>query len=199
MKDEILLVDQNRRKQTVVLAENESKTVVVLLNTNSTNMLDLKVELNGEGAHAIILGIIIGKGDKEFILNTWQIHKAAHTTSDLLVKGVFRGSSKLKYRGLIEIKKDAQNANAFQQENNLLLSPTVTIDTRPELEIQANEVRCTHAATVGQISEEELFYLKSRGLTQKKSENLIVSGFLQQVVHCIPEGSVRKKISNDIC
>ncbi|MDP3983002.1 MAG: SufD family Fe-S cluster assembly protein [bacterium] len=195
--NDVILIDNKAKETTISLSKNESKTIVILIN-NATTKLDLRVELNGEGAHANILGIVIGNDNQEYNLNTYQIHKAAHTTSDLLVKGVFDGSSKLKYRGLIEIAKNAQNANAFQQENNLILSPLVNIDTRPELEIEANEVRCTHAATIGQINEEELFYLKSRGLSQKKAESLIVAGFLQQVVQRIPEGSVRNKISNDI-
>ena len=195
--NDVILIDNKAKETTISLSKNESKTIVKLIN-NATTKLDLRVELNGEGAHANILGIVIGNDNQEYNLNTYQIHKAAHTTSDLLVKGVFNGSSKLKYRGLIEIAKNAQNANAFQQENNLILSPLVNIDTRPELEIEANEVRCTHAATIGQINEEELFYLKSRGLSQKKAESLIVAGFLQQVVQRIPEGSVRNKISNDI-
>ena len=195
--NDVILIDNKAKETTISLSKNESKTIVILIN-NATTKLDLRVELNGEGAHANILGIVIGNDNQEYNLNTYQIHKAAHTTSDLLVKGVFNGSSKLKHRGLIEIAKNAQNANAFQKENNLILSPLVNIDTRPELEIEANEVRCTHAATVGHINEEELFYLKSPGLSQKKSESLIVAGFLQQVIHRIPEGSVREKISNDI-
>ncbi|NCN59235.1 hypothetical protein COW99_05970 [Candidatus Roizmanbacteria bacterium CG22_combo_CG10-13_8_21_14_all_38_20] len=190
----VVLIDNKTKETTIRLSKNEVKTIVMLIN-NSTTRLDLRVELNGEGAHANILGIVIGKDNQVYNLNTYQIHKAAHTTSDLLVKGVFDGSSKLKYRGLIQIEKKAQNANAFQQENNLILSPLVKIDTRPELEIEANEVRCTHAATVGHINEEELFYLKSRGLSQKKAESLIVAGFLQQVIDRIPEGTIRDKIS----
>jgi len=192
--EEVVLVNNKVAKTTISLSKNESKTIVVLFKGSSITKLDLRVELDGQGAHAQILGIIIGKGNERYTLNTYQIHKEAHTTSDLLVKGVFSGSSKLNYRGLIEIAKKAQNSNAFQQENNLVLSSDVAIDTRPELEIEANEVRCTHAATVGQLNQDELFYLKSRGLRQKTAEKLLIAGFLQQVIDRIPAGSIRNNI-----
>jgi Fe-S cluster assembly protein SufD len=189
---------QNPKPDRYKIRANEDKTIFMLLSGKKNQNRNIEVDLQGEGSSAKILGVIVGKGEDDIVLNTLQKHSAANTTSDLLVKGVFFDKSKFKYRGLIEIDKDAQNSNAFQQENNLVLSKDVDIDTRPELEIEANEVRCTHAATVGQIDEEQIYYMTTRGLTQTQAKELIIEGFLGEVISRISDRKIRKSVDEKV-
>lgn len=162
-------------KKHFILKKNEKKTIVI------DQSGDYTIELAGEGAEATILGAFVGKDNDEFIVHTLQLHKAPNTMSDLLIKSVLGGNSKLHYDGLIKIEKNAQKSNAYQRNENLLLSENAHVESKPELEIEANDVRCTHGATMGMIDEEEIFYLMTRGISRKDSEQLIVDGFLQGV------------------
>jgi Fe-S cluster assembly protein SufD len=163
--------------------ERNRKTKVFLLISNKSNKnINLEVELAGEGAEAEIFGLVIGKKNNSFKLNTTQKHTSPNTTSNLLIKGAFFDKSKFEYRGLIQISKCAKNANAFQKQDNLVLSNKADIDTRPELEIKTNDVHCTHASTTSRIDEEQIYYLMSRGLSKKASEKLIIEGFIKEIV-----------------
>ena len=100
----------------------------------------------------------------------------------LLIKGVFLNQSKFIYQGLIKIEKTGQKSHAYQKNKNLILGEKVFVDSRPFLEILADDVFCTHGSTTGKIDEESIFYLKSRGLDQKKAEELYISGFIQEII-----------------
>lgn len=188
------IIEARTTKQVFKVAKEEKKTFVVLLRDQGCSEQNIEVELIGEGAEVQILGVIVGRDADSFSLSTIQRHVAPNTISDLLVKGVFFDKSRLKYRGLIEIAKDAQNANAFQREDNLVLSSDVDIDTRPELEIEANEVRCTHAATVTPLDKEQLYYMRTRGLSEEKAAEMIIEGFLNEVVGKVKAKSLHKKL-----
>jgi Fe-S cluster assembly protein SufD len=114
--------------------------------------------------------------------------------SDLLVKGALRDEAVSVYSGLIKIRKDAQHSDAYQANRNLLLSPKARADSIPKLEIEANDVRCTHGATVGQVDAEQLFYLQSRGFSLDEAQNTLVHGFFQPVIDRIALGEVRERI-----
>lgn len=157
------------------IGKNQKKTVII------DRSGEYVVELNGEGAEANIVGIVMGNGDEQFTIRTLQLHKAPNTTSDLLLKSVLRDQSQIDYQGVIKIVKGAQKSNAYQRNENLLLSEKTQVESKPELEIEADDVRCTHGATMGMIDEEQMFYLTSRGLSKKDSENIIVEGFVQDV------------------
>lgn len=193
-----IVIDAKNTDQTFKIAKDERKTFIIILGYKYNQRLNMKVELNGEGAEAQILGIIVGKKKDSIKLNTLQKHTAPNTTSDLLVRGVFLEKSQFQYRGLIEIAKDAQNANSFQQEDNLVLSSNVNIDTRPELEIEANEVRCTHAATVAPIDKEQIYYMRTRGLSEEKTKELIIEGFLNEVIGRVYNIGVKKKLEKKV-
>ena len=161
--------------KTFTLGKNEKKTIVI------DKSGDYVIELAGEGAQANIVGAFVGKDGDNFVVHTLQLHKAPNTLSDLLIKTVLSGNATFNYDGLIKIEKNAQKSNAYQRNENLLLSENARVESKPELEIEANDVRCTHGATMGMIEEEEIFYLMSRGILRKDSEQLIVDGFLQGV------------------
>ncbi|KKP49931.1 MAG: Cysteine desulfurase activator SufB [Candidatus Roizmanbacteria bacterium GW2011_GWA2_33_33] len=151
--------------------------------------------INSSGVNLDILGLFVGKKSDNFKLKTNQYHIAPGSTSNLLIKGVFDDQSKFIYQGLIKIEKTGQKSHAYQKNKNLILSEKVYIDSRPFLEILANDVFCTHGSTTGKINEESLFYLKSRGLDQKIAEQLYVSGFIQEIIDKIKP----YKVSTIIC
>ncbi len=148
----------------------------------------LTVKLTGIGSRAIITGILIGKDDTKQTLHTMQIHEAPETTSDLLVKTVLSGKAACVYDGGIRIEKSAQKSDAYQRNENLLLSPDAHVETKPSLEIFANDVRCTHGAASGSVDEEQLWYLLSRGIARADGEALLVRGFIQSALDRIPVG-----------
>ena len=146
---------------------------------NLSGEFDFKII--SSGVNLDIFGLFVGKKSDNFELKTNQYHIAPGSTSNLLIKGVFDDNSKFIYQGLIKIEKSGQKSHAYQKNKNLILSPGVFVDSRPFLEILANDVFCTHGSTTGKINEESLFYLKSRGLNQSKAEKLYVSGFIQEI------------------
>lgn len=171
-------IDLNQTKQTK-LYFNEPGDYTVFLH-NLSGEFDFRI--NASGVNLDILGLFVGKKSNNFELKTNQYHDAPNSTSNLLIKGVFDADSRFIYQGLIKIEKTGQKSHAYQKNKNLILSSDVYVDSRPFLEILANDVFCTHGSTTGKINEESLFYLKSRGIDHKKAEQLYVSGFVQEVV-----------------
>ncbi len=140
-----------------------------------------RVELNSDGAQVEILGGWETKNDETVKIVLEIVHNARHTRSNTLLRGVAHDRSRIELSGTIIVIKGAQDTNAFLTENILLLSQRASALAVPNLEIEANEVKCSHAATVAPIPEEHLFYLQSRGLSRQKAQDLIVQGFLQSV------------------
>ena len=164
----------------------------------STARLDLNSELAAPGAHSHILGLYFGNEDQHFDHNTSQNHAAPHATSDLLYKGALDDASGSVFRGIIRVSPGAQRTDAYQTNRNLLLSEEASAHALPNLEIEADDVRCSHGATVGQLDEEALFYLQSRGLSRRRAERLVVRGFLQDVLQRRPPGGVTEKVTRAI-
>ena len=127
--------------------------------------------------------------------DTLQEHAAASTTSDLAFRGILDGRSTAVWRGMIQVDRGAQQTDAFQESRNLLLSKRAHADAIPGLEILADDVRCTHAAAIAQIDPEQIFYLRSRGLSQTAAERLVVEGFLSAIVERYDAGPVRDAIA----
>ena len=171
------------------------------LNVNmgaSVARLDLNAQLLGSGANSDMLGLCFGEGDQHFDHNTSQDHVAPHASSDLLYKGALDGRARSVFRGIIKVHKGAQQTDAYQTNRNLLLSDHARADSLPNLEIEADDVRCSHGATVGQLDLDHLFYLMSRGLSREVAERLVVIGFLGEVLSKLPLGGVVEKLSRAI-
>jgi Fe-S cluster assembly protein SufD len=154
--------------------------------------------LKGEGSFSEMLGLYFADADQHFAQRTLQSHNAPHTTSDLLYKGALKESSKSEYSGLIKVLKGAQGTDAYQANRNLVLSENALARSIPQLEIEANEVRCTHGATVSPVEEEHLFYLMSRGIDRVTAQKLIVFGFFGEVLDRVRVPSVRDELSDAI-
>ena len=114
-------------------------------------------------------------------MKTIQYHRVPSSQSNLLIKGVFDDESVFLYEGMIRIDKLAQGTHAYQKNQNLLLSPSVFVSSKPDLEILANDVYCTHGSTTGKLNKQELFYIQSRGVDKKKSEHIMISGFIENM------------------
>jgi Fe-S cluster assembly protein SufD len=151
-------------------------------------------DLTGQGATSRVTGAYFADGDQHLDYDTYQLHVAPNTTSDFAFKGALRDTATAVWRGMIRVEKDAQRTNAYQENRNLMLSPTTHAVPIPGLEILANDVRCTHGATVGQVDREQLFYLMARGLSRGEAERLIVRGFFSDVLDRIELEPVREAL-----
>ena len=158
----------------------------------------LDVDLMGQGGHAELLGIYFPIGNQHIDHQTLQIHRAPHCFSDLLFNGALKDKSRSVYMGIIQVLPGAQKTDAYQRNGNLILDPTARADSIPGLEIEADDVRCTHGATAAQVEEEYVFYLMARGLTRAQAERMIVQGFFQAVLDRVPVESVVHKLEHVI-
>ncbi len=158
----------------------------------------LDLDLMGEGGHGELLGICFPTGRQHIDHQTLQIHRVPHGFSDLLFNGALKDRSRSVYMGVIRVHKNAQKTDAYQRNGNLILDGTARADSIPGLEIQADDVRCTHAATAAQVEDEYVFYLMARGLTRPQAERMIVQGFFQAVLDRVPVESVVRKLEQVI-
>jgi Fe-S cluster assembly protein SufD len=152
-------------------------------------------DLNGRGATSRVTGAYFADGEQHLDYDTFQEHIAPDCESDFAFKGALRDHATAVWRGMIRVEPNAQKTNAYQECRNLMLSPTTHAVPIPGLEILANDVRCTHGATVGRVDREDLFYLMSRGLTRSEAERLIVRGFFQNVLDRIELEPVREAVT----
>ena len=138
--------------------------------------------LTGQGGTAQLLAAFLGDGNQMHDFRTLQEHSAPRTTSDLVFKGAVGGTSRSVYSGMIHMRHGARGANAFQTNRNLVLSDGAHADSVPNLDIEENDVRCSHASAVGPIEEEQRFYLESRGVPREAAERLILLGFFGELL-----------------
>jgi Fe-S cluster assembly protein SufD len=153
-------------------------------------------DLAGPGATSRVTGAYFADGTQHLDYDTFQEHMAPSTTSDFAFKGALRDKARTVWRGMIRVEEGAQKTNAYQENRNLLLSKTAHADSIPGLEILANDVRCTHGATLGQVDREQLFYLMTRGLSRAEAERLIVRGFFQDVLDRVALEPVREALAD---
>jgi Fe-S cluster assembly protein SufD len=158
----------------------------------------METRLAGEGADARVTGAYASHGRQHIDFDTTQEHAAPNTTSDLAFRGVLQGRSSAVWKGNIIVDPDAQKTDAFQESRNLLISKRAHADAIPGLEIQANDVRCTHAAAIAQVDPEQLFYLRSHGLRPDEAKRLVIEGFLAALVERFEDGPVREVLAGTL-
>ena len=171
------LISLNKIKSNQLNFTKPGKYVVFFKNLSGKFIFDLKVK----GIDLQILGLYVGKNKDRFTLETIQRHIAPGSKSNLLIKGVFYDESKFIYQGLIRIEKEAQKSKAYQKNQNLIMSEKCFVDSRPFLEILANDVFCTHGSTTGKLNQKEIYYLQTRSLDRKSAERLLIDGFVQEI------------------
>lgn len=158
----------------------------------------LDLDLMGQGGEAELLGIYFPVGKQHIDHQTLQVHRAPHCRSDLLFNGALKDRSHSVYMGVIKVLPHAQKTDAYQRNGNLILDGSARADSIPGLEIEADDVRCTHGATAAQVEDEYVFYLMARGLSRSQAERMIVQGFFQAVLDRVPVESVVHKLEQVI-
>lgn len=196
--NETVIIDNLKKDQQFEVGNHEKKTFVIFLIDGKSGDGKIKIIIEGRKAKAQILGIVLGFKQQRIELETLQDHQKENSISDLLIKAVLFDKAKLNYRGLIKIEKNAQKTNAYQKNQTVLMSKNAWADTRPYLEILANDVRCTHGATLGQLDKEKLYYLETRGIGKNEATKLLIGGFLQDVLERIPDEIIKKQLEEKV-
>jgi Fe-S cluster assembly protein SufD len=156
------------------------------------------VHLDGKGANGEVNGVTFATGKQILSYYTQQTHHAENTRSDLLYKDVLQDRSRVVWRGMIRVEHAAQKTDGYQRNDSLILTPTARVDAIPGLEIEADDVRCTHGATAGRVDAEQVFYAMSRGINKSEAMHMIVEGFFHRVYDRIPVEVVRETLSKAV-
>lgn len=168
-------------------------TVYTTLGSDVTRA-DVQCRLKAPGAHVDMLGLYLAEGKQHFDHETLQDHISPHASSNLLFKGVLDDEGRSVFRGLIRVHEGAQRTDAYQTNRNLILSKKARADSLPNLEIGADDVRCSHAATIGQLDEEEIFYLLSRGIPRNEAVRLVIFGFFGEVLDQLDLAEIKAEL-----
>ena len=155
---------------------------------------DFNVELNESGANCNLFGLYFVDKENHIDHHTTIEHKEANCNSNEHYKGILSGKSTGVFNGRIHVHPDAQKTDAIQKNQNLLLSDDAIIHTKPELEIYADDVKCTHGATVGQLDEKGLFYLRSRGLNRKEAQQILIRAYVNEIIENVSDEKIRSKL-----
>ena len=180
-----------------IVVERDAKVEVVVLAMPGVSCdLKMDVRLAGEGAEANVFGAYVC-GDQETVRIAVDMHHdLPHCNSRQLFKGIAGGTSRVDFYGKIIVAQDAQRTEAYQENHNILLSDGAKVDTKPQLEIYADDVKCSHGATIGRLNEEEQFYMRSRGITLEDAKVLQMISFIAPVLENIPEESDRESLAS---
>jgi FeS assembly protein SufD len=160
--------------------------------------VNVSANLNGENSRFEHFAVFLGNKEQRFNFDVNAFHNAPYTYSNMLTKGALSDKSKSFYKGLIKIKQNASNSNGYQKQDAILLSQDAESNSIPKLEIDNNEVRCTHGSSVSQIDDEKMFYVMSRGLDEKEAKITLVKGFLREVIDKVNFGELDELIEENI-
>lgn len=188
------------RTSTVNLqVERDAAASMVFIVLPGTDLdLRLNVVLAGEGADVALSGVYLCNSEEKVNIAIDLVHKVPHCTSRQLFKGIVGGSAHTDFYGKITVAKDAQRTEAYQENHNLLLTEGAKVDTKPQLEIYADDVKCTHGATIGRLNEDEQFYMRSRGITLEEARVLQMISFLAPVLEAIEDPQQRESIQKQL-
>ena len=182
----------------IEVAAGESRNMVLLVYPGISCDIALDIKLQGEGAEANIYGAYVCGGEERVKIAVDMHHEVAHCNSRQLFKGIAGGVSKVDFYGKIIVAKDAQRTEAYQENHNILLSDGAKVDTKPQLEIYADDVKCSHGATIGRLNEEEQFYMRSRGISLEDAKVLQMISFIAPVLENIPDEMEREKVAAEL-
>ena len=184
---EVVIVSQGQLAREIEVQSGQRKDMVLLVYPGVSCDIRLDVTLAGEGAQANIYGAYVCGGEEKVKIAVDMHHDLPHCNSRQLFKGIAGGKSKVDFYGKIIVAQDAQRTEAYQENHNILLSDDAKVDTKPQLEIYADDVKCSHGATIGRLNEEEQFYMRSRGITLEDAKVLQMISFIAPVLEQIPE------------
>lgn len=195
---EVIIVSQGQIIRNIEVQSGQRKDMVLLVYPGVSCDIRLDVTLAGEGAEANIYGAYVCGGDEKVNIAVDMHHDLPHCNSRQLFKGIAGGKSRVDFYGKIIVAKDAQRTEAYQENHNILLSDDAKIDTKPQLEIYADDVKCSHGATIGRLNEEEQFYMRSRGITLEDAKVLQMISFIAPVLENIDDESQRETIAAEL-
>lgn len=198
MGRQVYIIGTDAVPQKIVLDRGDTLDMVLVVLPGVSTDVSVSVDLVGAGASAEIYGLYLCTGDQQVRIRTEIRHESGGCTSRQLFKGLAGGSARASFDGLVYVRQDAQQTKAFQENHNILLSDSARVETRPQLEIYADDVECSHGATIGRLSEDELFYMRSRGIPEDEARVLQMISFLSPVVGRIPDEDLRTKIYDQL-
>ena len=181
--------------QNIVVERDAKLDMVLLVMPGVSCDVKLDVKLAGEGAEANIYGAYVCGGEEKVKIAVDMHHDLPHCNSRQLFKGIAGGSSRVDFYGKIIVAKDAQRTEAYQENHNILLTDGAKVDTKPQLEIYADDVKCSHGATIGRLNEEEQFYMRSRGISLEDAKVLQMISFIAPVLENIEDETEREHVT----
>lgn len=195
---EVIVVSEGNLARSIEVQPGQRKDMVLLIMPGVSCDLKMDVTLAGEGAEANIYGAYVCGSDEKVRIAVDMHHDHPHCNSRQLFKGIAGGTSKVDFYGKIIVAQDAQKTEAYQENHNILLSDGAKVDTKPQLEIYADDVKCSHGATIGRLNEEEQFYMRSRGISLEDAKVLQMISFIAPVLENIPDESRREAMASEI-
>lgn len=184
--------------ETIVLGRDEELSVLLIALPGVSADVSLKVDLNGEGARFALNGVGISTADEKIRVHVELRHNVPGCSSSQLFKNLVGGMALVDFYGRIIVAQDAQKTEAYQANHNLLLSETARVNTKPQLEIYADDVKCSHGATIGKLNEDEQFYMRSRGISLAEARFLQMISFVSPVFDLVPEETERERLKNEV-
>lgn len=199
---EVIIVSEGQLVRSLDVQAGQKTDMVLLVYPGISCEVTIDVNLLGEGAEANLFGAYVCGSDEKVRIAVDMHHDVPHCNSRQLFKGIAGGNSRVDFYGKIIVAQDAQRTEAYQENHNILLSDGAKVDTKPQLEIYADDVKCTHGATIGRLNEEEQFYMRSRGISLEDAKVLQMISFIAPVLENIPDEAQReevaKKLESDI-
>ena len=192
---EVIVVSGGQLNRSIEVQSGQSADMVFLVYPGVSCDVSLDVSLKGEGAEANIYGAYICGGDEKVRFAVDMHHDVPHCNSRQLFKGIAGGSSRVDFYGKIIVAQDAQRTEAYQENHNILISDEAKVDTKPQLEIYADDVKCSHGATIGRLKDEEQFYMRSRGISLEDAKVLQMISFIAPVLEKIPDEAQRETVA----
>ena len=192
---EVIFVQDGQLIRSLEVQSGQKSDMILLVLPGVSCDIKLDVRLAGEGAEANIYGAYVCAGQEKVKIAVDMHHDLPHCNSRQLFKGVAGGTSKVDFYGKIIVAKDAQRTEAYQENHNILLTDGAKVDTKPQLEIYADDVKCSHGATIGRLNEEEQFYMSSRGITLEDAKVLQMISFIAPVLENIEDEAERETVA----
>ena len=193
---EVIIVQEGQLVRSVEVQRDQRTDMVLLVMPGVSCDIRLDLRLSGEGAEANVYGAYVCGGEEKVKISVDMHHDVPHCNSRQLFKGIAGGASKVDFYGKIIVAKDAQRTEAYQENHNILLSDGAKVDTKPQLEIYADDVKCSHGATIGRLNEEEQFYMRSRGISLEDAKVLQMISFIAPVLENIEDETEREAVAS---
>lgn len=179
----------------MTLSDNASAEILVLILPGADSRMDFRIDMAGAGADFRFGGLYLCPDRESPMINAEVVHKMRGCSSRQMLKGIVSGNAKVRFHGKITVAPDAQKTEAYQENHSLLLSDNAIVDTSPQLEIYADDVKCSHGAAIGKLDENEQFYMRSRGIPEQEAKVLQMISFISPVMEFLPECDERAAMS----